>query len=148
MKLEGTTHINAPREKTYNYLTDATFVSECAPGVQSLEVIEPDKKFKVVAGVGFGMVKATFDTVVEFLDKKPNEYAKIKAAGKAPGSNVDATAELFMTDSADGGTDLKWVADVSIAGAIASVAMRLLGSVTQKLSAQFFEKAKTKIEEQ
>jgi uncharacterized protein len=145
MKLEGITHIKAPRETAYNYFTDATFVAECAPGVQSLEVIEPDKKFKVIAGVGFGMVKATFDTNVEFIEKQPHDYAKIKAAGKAPGSNVDATAELFLTDE-EGGTQLKWIADVNIAGAIASVAMRLLSSVTQKLSGQFFETAKAKIE--
>jgi carbon monoxide dehydrogenase subunit G len=41
---------------------------------------------------------------------------------------------------------LNWFADVMISGAIASVAMRLLGSVTQKLSGQFFECAKQKIE--
>jgi uncharacterized protein len=148
MKLSGSTHINAPREKSFEYFTDANFVAECAPGVQTLEVIEPDKKFKVVAGIGFGAVKATFDTNVEFLEKRPHEYAKIKAAGKAPGSNVDAVAELTLQDAPEGGTLLTWDADVSIAGAIASVAMRLLGSVTQKLSAQFFEKAKAKIEAQ
>jgi uncharacterized protein len=146
MKLSGSTQINAPREKAFAYFTDANFVAECAPGVQKLEVIEPDKKFKVVAGIGFGAVKATFDTNVDFVEKRPHDYAKIKASGKAPGSNVDATAELALSDTDDGGTLLKWDADVVIAGAIASVAMRLLGSVTQKLSAQFFEKAKQKIE--
>ncbi len=147
MKLSGSTHINAPRERAYAYLTDANFVAECAPGVQKLEVVEPDKKFKVIAGIGFGAVKATFDTHVEFVDRRPHDYARIKAAGKAPGSNVDATAELSLSDALEGGTTLNWEADVVIAGAIASVAMRLLGSVTQKLSAQFFEKARKRIEE-
>jgi carbon monoxide dehydrogenase subunit G len=148
MKLSGSTHINAPRERAFAYLTDASFVAECAPGVQKLEVIEPGKKFKVLAGIGFGAVKATFDTNVEFVEKRADNYAKIKAAGKAPGSNVDATAELILSDAPEGGTTLNWEADVSIAGAIASVALRLLGSVTQKLSAQFFEKAKARIENQ
>jgi uncharacterized protein len=148
MKLSGSTHINAPRAKAYAYLTDANFVAECAPGVQKLEVIEPDKKFKVIAGIGFGAVKATFDTDVEFVEKREGEYARIKASGKAPGSNVDASAELNLSDASEGGTTLNWDADVTIAGAIASVAMRLLGNVTQKLSAQFFEKAKAKIEAQ
>jgi carbon monoxide dehydrogenase subunit G len=148
MKLSGSTHINAPREKAFDHFTDANFVAECAPGVQKLEVIEADKKFKVVAGIGFGAVKATFDTNVDFVEKRPHDYAKIKAAGKAPGSNVDAVAELKLSDAPEGGTTLAWEADVNIAGAIASVAMRLMGSVTQKLSAQFFEKAKEKIEQQ
>jgi hypothetical protein len=146
MKIEGTTHIHASRETVYRYFTDANFVADCAPGVQKLEVIEPDKKFKIIAGIGFGAVKATFDTHVEFLDKRLNESATIKAHGKAPGSNADATATLNLSDADDGGTDLNWFADVMISGAIASVAMRLLGSVTQKLSGQFFECAKKKIE--
>jgi uncharacterized protein len=147
MKLEGNTFINAPRAKVFDALTDAHFVAQCAPGVQKVEEIEAGRKFKVVAGIGFGAVKATFDTNVEFVDKVPHDSAKIKAQGKAPGSNADVTADLVLTDAEGGGTNLKWIADVSIAGAIASVAMRLLGSVTQKLSAQFFDCAKGKIEQ-
>ncbi len=146
MKLEGTTHIRAPREKAFAYFTDATFVADCAPGVKGLEVIEPDKKFKIIAGVGFGAVKVSFNTFVEFLNKLPNDSATIKASGKAPGSNVDVIAHLNFVDAADGGTTLNWVADANISGSIASVAMRLLGSITQKLSGQFFECAKGKIE--
>ena len=146
MRLQGSTHINASRDKTYRYFTDAAFVADCAPGVQGLEVIEPDKKFKINAGIGFGAVKVTFDTFVEFLDKKPIDSATIKANGKASGSNADVTAELHFSDGVSGGTDLNWTADALISGAIASVAMRLLGSVTQKLSSQFFECAKSKIE--
>lgn len=149
MKLEGTTHLNVSREKAYAYFTDAAFVADCAPGVKGLEVIEPNKKFKIVAGIGFGAVKVTFDTFVEFLDKVPNESATIKANGKAPGSNADVTAQLRFIDAEDaedGGTDLIWMADAVISGSIASVAMRLLGSVTNKLSNQFFECAKGKIE--
>jgi carbon monoxide dehydrogenase subunit G len=146
MKLEGTTHISVPRDKAFAYFTNATFVADCAPGVKGLEVVEPDKKFKVIAGVGFGAVKVSFDTFVEFLDKHPNDSAAIKANGKAPGSNVDVTAYLNFVDAPEGGTTLNWVADANISGAIASVAMRLLGSVTQKLSGQFFECAKGRIE--
>lgn len=140
------THVNAPRSKVYNFFTDAHLVSQCAPGVDKLEVIEPDKKFKIIAGVGFGMVKASFDTMVEFLDKKTNESARIKASGRAPGSQANVTADLLLSDSPKGGTDVKWTADIVISGTIASVATRLMGAVTQKLSGQFFECAKGKIE--
>jgi hypothetical protein len=146
MKLEGNTHIKAPRAEVYNYFTDAHKVSQCAPGVDKLEVLEKDKKFKIVAGVGFGMIKASFDTVVEFVERRENEFARIKAAGKAPGSNANVTADLILTDAASGGTDVKWVADVVISGTIAAVATRLMGSVTQKLAGEFFNCAKGNIE--
>lgn len=146
MKLEGKTYINAPRAKAYDYFTDANFVSQCAPGVEKVEELEAGKKFRVVVSVGFGMVKATFNTDIEFVEKRLNEYAKIKAVGKAPGSGANVTAELYLSDAPQGGTDLKWVADVVITGTIAVVANRLMGSVTQMMSKQFFDCAKGKIE--
>jgi carbon monoxide dehydrogenase subunit G len=146
MRLEGTTHINAPRDKVWSFLTDPVKVCDCAPGLQSLDVIEPDKKFRAVASVGFGSVKATFNTDIEFVDMEPPNRAKIKAHGKAPGSAVDATAAMALSDAADGTTDMKWTADVAVVGTIASLASRLMGSVTQKLTAEFFNCVKKKIE--
>ena len=146
MKLEGSTVINAPRATAYGYLTDANFVGQCAPGVERVEELEPGKRFRVVVSVGFGIVKATFNTDVEFVEKRENEYARIKAVGKAPGSGANVGAELFFTDGEGGATELKWVADVLITGTIAIVANRLMASVTQFMSKQFFDAARAKIE--
>jgi carbon monoxide dehydrogenase subunit G len=131
---------------TFDCLTDAVFVAECAPDVQRLDVLEAGRRYRVIAGIGFGPVKAAFDTEFEFLDKLPNEYSRIRGAGKAPGSSADILAELFLCDTAAGGTELRWVLDVTISGALASVAARLLGTVVEQLSAQFFDVARQRIE--
>lgn len=146
MKLEGSTAINAPRSVAYSYLTDANFVGQCAPGVERVDELEPGKKFRVVVSVGFGIVKATFNTDVEFVEKRENEYARIKAVGKAPGSGANVVAELFFADGDGGSTELLWIADVLITGTIAIVANRLMASVTQFMSKQFFDLARSKIE--
>jgi carbon monoxide dehydrogenase subunit G len=146
MRLEGTTHIQAPRDKVWAFLIDPAQVCDCAPGLQSLDVIEPDKKFRAVASVGFGSVKATFNTDVEFVEMEAPNRAKLKAHGKAPGSAVDALAEMKLSDAADGTTDMKWTADVTVVGTIASLASRLMGSVTQKLTNEFFNCVKKRIE--
>ena len=147
MKLEGIQHVKASIAKVFEYLTNAEFVSQCAPGVERLEVIEPGKKFRIVVGVGFGAIKATFNTDVEFVDLRPPEYAKIKAIGKAPGSGANVSAELSLEATSPTTTDLRWIADISINGAIALVANRLMGSVSQKLSSEFFACAQGKIEQ-
>ncbi len=146
MYFEGITNIIAPREKVWKYLTDAEFVSQCAPGVKKMEVIVPDKKYQAVATVGFGSVVVEFKTVVEWQEFKVLEFAKIKAHGTAPGSAVDATSEMFLMDSVDGSTDLKWTADIVVAGNIASIASRLMGSITKKLTNMFFDCVKKQIE--
>jgi len=144
---EGTININAPREKVYQFLTDPDFVAQCAPGVKEMVVIVPNEKYQAVAAVGFGSVVAEFRTDVDFLEMIPHDRAKVKAHGNAPGSAVDAVSEMQLVDGENGTTDLRWTADIAVVGSIASVASRLMGPVTKKLTGMFFECVKGKIEE-
>ena len=72
---------------------------------------------------------------------------KLKAHGTAPGSAVDVIADMRLADGENNSTNLHWRADIKILGTIASLANRMMGSVTQKLSTQFFNSVKQKIEE-
>jgi carbon monoxide dehydrogenase subunit G len=143
---DGTVSINAPRQKVWEYLTDPNSVSECAPGLKSVEVIEPDKKFRAVAGVGFGSVKVTFEIDVEWVELDPPNHARMKAHGKAPGSGVDITSVMNLTNGSEGATELQWSADIVVVGTIASLASRLMNSMTRKLTGEFFSCVKGKIE--
>jgi carbon monoxide dehydrogenase subunit G len=146
MIIEGNVNIQAGREKVWEYLTDAQFVAECAPGVREMEIIEPDKKFQAVAVVGFGSMSTEFKTDVEFVELVEPDLAKIKAHGAASGSAVDVTAEMRLADGADGSTDMAWSADISVVGTIASLATRLMAPVTKKMTGVFFDCVKSKIE--
>ena len=146
MNLKGTVTIHAPKERVWKFLTDPTQVAQCAPGVDSVEMLEPEK-FRAVASIGFGAVKATFVTDAEWLGLQPPERAKTKFHGKAPGSVVDGTSEMVLRDGEkEGETVLQWSADVTVAGTIASLASRLMGPVTQKITDSFFDNVRKKIE--
>lgn len=146
MYFEGIVNINAPREKVFQSLTNADFVAQCAPGVKEMVVVVPNEKYQAVASVRFGSVLAEFSTDVEFLEMVSDERFKVKAHGNAPGSAVDAVSEMFLSDGENGTADLKWTADIAVVGNIASVAARLMGPVTKKLTGMFFECVKGKIE--
>lgn len=146
MKLQGTVNIRAPRQKVWGFITDPDAVAKCAPGVESMQVIEPGRKFKVIASVGFGAVKVKFDTDVELADLQEPERGKIKARGSGQGNTATVTADFALTDAVDRTTDLAWHADVNIMGNIASVATRLMGTVAQNLSGKFFECMKGQVE--
>ncbi|HEX7127534.1 MAG TPA: carbon monoxide dehydrogenase subunit G [Thermodesulfobacteriota bacterium] len=146
MRFEGAVTINAPRETVWRFLTDPEGVSQCVPGLETLEVTEPGRRFRAVAGIGFGTVRARFTTDVEWLELDAPNRARMKAHGTAPGSAMDAESGMVLTDNASGGTDLVWTTDVSVSGTIASVAARLMGGVTQKLTAAFFDCVRARIE--
>ena len=146
MHLEGTTNIKAARQKVWEFLTDPHKVAGCAPGVESVEIIEPNKKFKATASIGLGSVKARFSGDGEFLELDAPNRAKIKGHGNAPGSAADVMSEMSLSDGPDGTTDLKWTADIVVLGQLASLAARMMAPVTQKLTAEFFNEVKKRIE--
>ena len=146
MHFEGTVDIRAPREKVWGFLLDPHQVTQCAPGVDSLEILEPGKKFRVNVAVGLGTVKAKFSTDVEWLELEAPGRARAKAHGKAPGSAVEALAEMRLVDTGDGATTLQWQADANVMGTLASLAARMAASVAGKLTGQFFECVRKKVE--
>ncbi len=146
MHLQGDVTINAPRAQVYAYLTDPHKVSECAPGVESVEIVEPDKSFRGTVSVGFGAVKARFSGDVQWLELVAPERAKMKAHGSASGSAADVISEMSLSDLPGGATQLHWTADITIVGQLASLAARLMGTVSQKMTGMFFDCVRKKIE--
>ena len=145
MHFEGSVQINASRDKVWAFLIDPNQVGSCGPGVESIEVID-DTHFKATAKVGVGFISARFVVNMELVDLEPPYQANIKAHGQAPGSAVDATATMRLSDGEDGGTKMDWEADVNISGTLASVGARLIEGTATKMIGQTFECIRTKLE--
>jgi uncharacterized protein len=145
MKFEGSVAIDAPRDKVWAFVIDPQQVGQCGPGVESIEVID-DTHFKAVAKVGIGFINARFTVNMEMAEQEPPSRAVIKAHGQAPGSAVDATAAMSLSDGEDGGTRMDWNADVAISGSLASLGARLIEGTANKMIGQTFDCMKQKLE--
>ena len=145
MHFEGSVPIKATREKVWAFVTDPEQVGPCGPGVESIEVIDPTH-FKAAAKVGIGFINARFNVSMEFAEQEPPDRALIKAHGQAPGSAVDATAEMRLSDGEDGTTVMDWSADVNLSGTLASVGARLIEGTANKMIGQTFECMRAKLE--
>jgi carbon monoxide dehydrogenase subunit G len=146
MQVQGSVSIKAPRERVWAFLTDPNAVGQCAPGLESMEIVRPDEAFKAVASVGFGSMKVRFTADVTWTELDEPDHAQMKAHATAPGSTVDASSSMDLSDGEDGATQLDWSADINVQGTIASLASRLMGSMTQKMTADFFGCVKRQIE--
>ena len=146
MHFEGTVQIAAPRDRVWAFVIDPNQVGQCGPGVESVDVIDATH-FKATAKVGVGFISARFVVELEMAELQPPERAVIKAHGQAPGSAVDATAEMRLGDgSTPGSTRMDWQADVTIAGTIASVGARLIEGTANKMIGQTFDCMRAKLE--
>ena len=145
MHFEGSVQIKASGDKVWAFLIDPNQVGSCGPGVETIEVID-ETHFKATAKVGVGFISARFLVNMELVDLEPPDRANIKAHGQAPGSAVDATATMRLSDGEDGGTAMDWEADVNISGTLASVGARLIEGTANKMIGQTFDCIRTKLE--
>jgi carbon monoxide dehydrogenase subunit G len=144
MKFEGTVDIGAPRNRVWAFLMDPNQVGPCGPGVETIEVVD-ETHFKARAKVGIGFISARFNVDMEIAERDEPNRAVIKARGQAPGSVVDATATMALSDGG-AGTTMDWSADVNIGGTIASVGARLIEGTANKMIGQTFDCIKEKLE--
>jgi uncharacterized protein len=145
MHFEGQQQINAPVTKVWAFVTDPNKVAECAPGFKSMEILGPDH-FKPTLAVGVGPVRATFTLDVRLVDVQEPTHAGMEGRGTAAGSSVNMKAAMDLTAQSDTVTTMVWTADVNVSGTLASVGARLMESTANKLTTQFFDCFRQKIE--
>jgi len=145
MEFKGDVSINAPREKVYAFLTDPHQVTQCAPGLQSVEVVD-DTHFKCTVRAGVGMIKGTFNFDIEWLERQEPGRAQIRANGKMPGSAVSMTSLMELNEDGGTGTQMHWESDVKVSGTIAGVGARLMSGVADRMTKEIFDCIKSKLE--
>lgn len=132
-------------QKVWTFLMDVQNVARCAPGFQSLEVLG-EEHWKAVVAVGVGPVKAKFTLDVTRPELEEPKRMVVKGRGRAPGSGVEMTGEMLLTSLDEEHTQMDWRASVVVSGTIASVGARFLRSTAERLTAQFFDCLKDKLQ--
>lgn len=145
MYFSGTQTIAVPIEKVWLFLLDVNKVAACAPGFQSLEELG-EEHWKAVVSVGVGPVKAKFTLDVTRPEMQEPKHMVVKGRGKAPGSAVELSGDMDLTALDDEQTRMDWEATVVVSGTIASVGSRLMQGTAEKLTGQFFDCLKTRLQ--
>ncbi len=145
MEFSGNQTIATPVEKVWNFLVDVNNVAACAPGFQSMKELE-EEHWEAIVAVGIGAVKAKFTMDVTRPEMQAPDHMVVKARGKAPGSAVDMLGDMHLTALDDEQTRMDWKATAVVSGTIASVGARLLSGTVERLTGQFFDCLKTKLE--
>ncbi|MBV9688557.1 MAG: carbon monoxide dehydrogenase subunit G [Ktedonobacteraceae bacterium] len=145
MEFSGTQTIAVPIEKVWAYLLDVNKVAACAPGFQSLESLGGEQ-WKAVVAVSVGPVKAKFTLDISRPEIHEPDRMVVKGRGKAPGNAVELTGTMNLSAVSPQETRMDWNANVALSGTLASVGARLMSSTTEKLTAQFFDCLKSKLQ--
>jgi uncharacterized protein len=131
VKVSGTRSFAAPRETVWEVLNSPERMAKLMPGVESFDVRDDDHwRANVKIPLGLGGLRMTFDFTK--TDQRPPEFAKLLAKGNGVGAIVSMET-AFDLDAADGGgTEMRWQADVSIAGPVGSMGQRVLQPIVNQ----------------
>ena len=131
MKVEGTREFDAPVETVWDVLMDPSRISQLLPGVEGFEV-QDDKHWSanVKVPLGMGGLKLKFN--FEKTEERPIEYARLSAKGQGVGALVNMDTQFHLAPDGDDRTNMRWEADVRVAGPIGSMGQRVFQPIVNQ----------------
>jgi carbon monoxide dehydrogenase subunit G len=130
VKIAGTRSFEAPRETVWQVLNSPEQMAKLMPGIESFDVKDPEHwRANVKIPLGLGGLRMSFDFTK--LEERHPEYAKLHAKGNGVGAIVSMETAFNLSENG-GNTDMKWEADVKIAGPVGSMGQRVLQPIVNQ----------------
>jgi carbon monoxide dehydrogenase subunit G len=130
VKVEGTKEFDAPAQLVWDVLNDPSKMAKLLPGVESFE-IQDDRHWKASVKVPLGMGGLKLNFSFEKIEERPIEYAKLSSKGQGVGAIVAMETEFNLAPDGDR-TNMRWTADVRIAGPIGSMGQRVFQPIVNQ----------------
>jgi carbon monoxide dehydrogenase subunit G len=144
LHFEGDKDFRKTPAELWPKLTDAGFLVQCVPGVESVSQSEAAKATCVLRP-GFAFVRGSLDLTVEVLDTVPDTAARMLLTTKGIGSSSVVEASFNLT--AEGPTTkMHWTAEIkNLGGLLRAVPQGLIKAAAQKVIADALSAIDTKL---
>ena len=137
MLLTGKHVVNAAPSKVWQLLMDTDTLARIVPGISKLEK-NGDNSFISTISMKLGPVNSSFNGNLQMEDIEQEKGFTLKVQQNSKIGNANAAIKIVLTSSAESQTEVAFEGDVKLSGMLASMGQRLLGSVANTLSKQFF----------
>jgi carbon monoxide dehydrogenase subunit G len=131
VKLEGTRSFAAARGTVWEVLNSPQRMAEIMPGVESFDVRD-DRHWRANVKIPLGLGGLRMSIEFEKLEEREPEFAKLHAKGTGVGALMNMETLFHLADGEGGGTEMRWEADVRIAGPVGSMGQRVLQPIVNQ----------------
>jgi carbon monoxide dehydrogenase subunit G len=138
--------INAPQEKVWNFLFDIPKLSQCIPGIESVEIMD-DKTYRGKLVVRVGPIKSAFTGGVKLTEvNAPDRIAgTVEGDDKSSASSVKATFTGTLK-AMEGGTEAAFEVEANLRGRLAQFGGPVITATAKKLTAEFAKCLRERLE--
>ncbi|MEX2212369.1 MAG: SRPBCC domain-containing protein [Gaiellaceae bacterium] len=130
MKLEGTRTLGAPRATVWEVLNSPQQMAELMPGVESFDV-KDDRHWQAHVKIPLGLGAMRMSMEFEKLEEREPEFAKLQAKGTGVGALLSMETSFHLSEAGEA-TEMRWEADVRIAGPVGSMGQRVLQPIVNQ----------------
>lgn len=132
VRFEGDRDFRLSPAQLWARLTDARFLVQCIPDVESVKSVE-DRQAALVLRPGFSFVRGTLDVDLKIQEVVEPVSANFVLKSKGIGSSADVETS-FVLSPTDTGTRVHWTAEVkSLGGLLKLIPTGLVRGSAQKV---------------
>ena len=132
LRFEGDRDFRQAPAELWAKLTDARFLAQCVPDVETARQAQPDRA-ELVLRPGFSFVRGTLDLTMEVVDAVAPSSARLVLRAKGMGSSSDVEATLELAPQGEG-TRVHWAVEIkALGGLLKPVPQGLIRGAAQKV---------------
>src|SRR5262245_32411187 len=144
LHLEGEKTLAKPRPEVWAKLTDLHFLVACIPDAGKKVQVQ-ENTATVPIRPSFYFVGGELKLTIDKLDQAPDESALYRLSTKGIGTSSEVEVQFRLSDQ-DGGTLLRWSADVKhLGGLLKAVPHGLIQAGAQKVIGELLTKVEAQI---
>jgi len=147
MELKGRRNVETDPATLWNMLMDVEILPRIVPGISKLEKTG-ESTYKSVLEVKFGPVSGEFIGDMQMEDISHQRSFTLKAQQHNKIGTVNSVMKIELMPIADNKTEVAFGGEVTISGLMNMMGQKVLGSVTDMLTKQFFANLEHEIAKQ
>lgn len=137
MEISGSFVLQAPMDRTWDFLLDIERVGACMPGMESVEPLD-ERRYRGTLKAQVGPIKARFSGVAELTEVEPQSHltASIEGDDKTSATSVKGQFKASLTE-VDRGTRVEYTMDITLRGRLAQFGAPVFRAVAKKMTDEF-----------
>ncbi len=136
LHLDGSTIINAKRERVFQLLTDPKFIATTLPDAVEVAVLDRES-LEAKMKVKVALISSNIKVTLRVTDRVPPSRARLLVEGSGSGSNLKISS-TFSLEGDGSTTRMSWVADAEITGLMAGLGSIVLRGFAEKKVGEIF----------
>lgn len=144
LHFEGDKDFPRPPAELWTKLSDARFLVQCVPGVETVAQAEPAQAVWILRP-GLSFMRGTLEITLTIIEAVPETSVRVLAHSKGIGSTSTVEAVLSFAPQVNG-TQIHWTADLKeLGGLLKAVPQGLLKASAQKVIADVWTEVEAKL---